>query len=66
MLKWLKIIIGTLRSSVRSRHELALENLAVPPIYSASLTVLPLSGLPHFCHSANVIQRVCGEFLFFA
>ncbi len=29
MLKWFKIVIGTLRSSVRSRHELALENLAL-------------------------------------
>ena len=29
MLKWLKVIAGTLRSSVRSRHELALENLAL-------------------------------------
>ena len=29
MLKLFKIVIGTLRSSVRSRHELALENLAL-------------------------------------
>lgn len=29
MWKWLKVILGTLRSSVRSRHELALENLAL-------------------------------------
>ena len=29
MLKWLRIIVGTLRSSVRSRRELALENLAL-------------------------------------
>ena len=29
MLKWLKIIIGTLRSSLRSRHELTLEDLAL-------------------------------------
>jgi len=29
--KWLKVILGTLRSSVGSRRELALENLAVPP-----------------------------------
>ena len=29
MLKWLEIIVGTLRSSVRSRHGLALENLAL-------------------------------------
>ncbi len=29
MLKWLKIIVGTLRSSVRSHRELALENLAL-------------------------------------
>ena len=29
MCKWLNVIIGTLRSSIRSRHELALENLAL-------------------------------------
>ncbi len=29
MSTWLKIIVGTLRSSVRSRRELALENVAV-------------------------------------
>ena len=29
MSKCFKIVIGTLRSSVRSRHELALENLAL-------------------------------------
>ena len=29
MLKWLRIIVGTLRSSVRSHRELALENLAL-------------------------------------
>ena len=29
MLKWLKIIVGTLRSSVRSRRELTIENLAL-------------------------------------
>jgi hypothetical protein len=29
MYKWLNVIIGTLRSSIRSRHELALENLAL-------------------------------------
>ena len=29
MLKWLKIIVGTLRSSVRSHRELTLENLAL-------------------------------------
>ena len=29
MLKWLQVIVGTLRSSVRSRRELALENLAL-------------------------------------
>jgi len=29
MCKWLIVIIGTLRSSIRSRHELALENLAL-------------------------------------
>ena len=29
MLKWLQVIVGTLRSSVRNRRELALENLAL-------------------------------------
>ena len=29
MLQWLKIIVGTLRSSVRSRRELAIENLVL-------------------------------------
>ena len=29
MCKWLKIILGTFRSSIRSQHELALENLAL-------------------------------------
>ena len=30
MFKWLRIVIGTLRSAVRSHHELVLENLALP------------------------------------
>ena len=29
MWKWLSVILGALRSSIRSRHELALENLAL-------------------------------------
>jgi len=33
MLKWFKTVIGTLRSSVRSRHELALENLALSILF---------------------------------
>ncbi len=29
----------------------------VPIIYSAPLSVVPYSGLSHFCHSENVINR---------
>ncbi len=54
-------------SGVRVGHETVIRGesintgvtvvMPVPPIYSAPLTVLPFSVLPHFCHSANVIQR---------
>jgi len=40
MCKWLNVIIGTLRSSIRSRHEVALENLAL----RQQLATLKFSG----------------------
>ncbi len=30
---------------------------ACPPTYSSPLAVVPSSGLSHFCHNENVIQR---------
>lgn len=52
---WLKIILGTLRSSVRSRRELALENLA---LRQQLATLKFRSPRPHLSDSPPVLGRI--------
>jgi len=43
MIKWMAILLGTLREVMRCQRDLVIENLAVPPVYSSELILLSFS-----------------------